>query len=93
MFAMGLAQGYWTVFLTMSAEQFGTNIRATVSTSVPNFVRAMTVPVTLALQALAPSLGVLNSTLAIGCVVFACAVLGLLTLRETYGKDLDYRET
>jgi len=93
MFAMGLAQGYWTVFLTMSAEQFGTNIRATVSTSVPNFVRAMTVPVTLTLQALAPSLGVLNSTLAIGAVVFTCALAGLLTLRETYGKNLDYSET
>lgn len=92
MFAMGLAQGYWTVFLTMSAEQFGTNVRATVSTSVPNFVRAMTVPVTLLLQTLAPLLGVLRSTMAIGTVVLGLAVLALLSLQETFGRDLAYVE-
>jgi MFS family permease len=92
MFAMGLAQGYWTAFITMSAEQFGTNIRATVSTSVPNFVRAMTVPVTFGLQALAPVLGWVPATLAIGAVVFGLGFLALYALQETYGRDLDYQE-
>ncbi|MFA5939213.1 MAG: MFS transporter [Sinimarinibacterium sp.] len=93
MFAMGLAQGYWTVFLGIGAEQFGTNVRATVSTSVPNLVRAATVPVTLVLAALSPSLGLIPTTLAIGAVVFVLAAVALLSLRETYGIELDYAET
>jgi MFS transporter, putative metabolite:H+ symporter len=93
MFIMGLFQGYWTVYLTMGAEQFGTNIRATVSTSVPNFVRAMTVPVTSALLGLEAALGVVHSVLLIGAVVFALAALGLWSLRETFGKDLDFSES
>ena len=93
MFVIGLAQGYWTAFITLAAEQFGTNIRATVSTSVPNFVRAMTVPVTLTLQALAPVLGWIPTTLAIGGVLFALAFVALYSLKETYGRDLNYVES
>ncbi len=92
MFLMGLAQGYWTAFITMSAEQFGTNLRATVSTSVPNFVRAMTVPITLSVKALSVSLGWIGATLAVGGVVFGLAFLALWKLTETYGRDLNYRE-
>lgn len=92
MFAVGLAQGYWTAFLILAAEQFGTNLRATVSTSVPNIVRAMTVPVTLSLQALLPALGVVNAALLIGAVVFGLALAALWRLPETYGRDLNYRE-
>ena len=92
MFIVGLAQGYWTAFLTLAAEQFGTNLRATVSTSVPNLVRAMTVPVTLSLQALLPLAGAVNAALLIGAVVFALAALALWRLPETYGRDLNYRE-
>lgn len=92
MFVVGLFQGYWTAFITLSAEQFGTNIRATVAISVPNFVRAMTIPVTLSLQALMPTLGFLPASFAIGVVVFALAAVSLWKLRETYGMDLNYRE-
>lgn len=93
MFAMGIAQGYWTAFITMAAEQFGSNLRATVSTSVPNFVRAMTVPVTLSVQALTFSLGWIGATLAVGAVVIIAAWIALWQLPETYGRDLNYRET
>ncbi|MGH8455300.1 MAG: MFS transporter [Nevskiales bacterium] len=92
MFVMGLAQGYWTVFMTLSAEQFGLNIRATVTTSVPNFVRAMVVPITLLLKALLPALGLVKGVLLIGIVVYSVALLSLYSLKETYGKDLDYLE-
>lgn len=92
MFAMGLAQGYWTAFITMSAEQFGTNIRATVSTSVPNFVRAMTVPITLTVSALSAALGWVGATLAVGAIVFGLAFIALWWLAETYGRDLNYQE-
>lgn len=92
MFAIGLAQGYWTAFIIMAAEQFGTNIRATVSTSIPNIVRATTVPVTLSVLALWPLLGLVPATLLVGAVVFGLAYLALFSLRETYGKDLNYTE-
>ena len=92
MFVMGLAQGYWTVFMTLSAEQFGLNIRATVTTSVPNFVRAMVVPITLLLKALLPALGLVKAVLLIGVVVYALALVALFSLKETYGRDLDYLE-
>ncbi len=92
MFAIGLAQGYWTAFITMAAEQFGTNIRATVSTSVPNFVRAMTVPVTLSVKMLWPALGLIKATLLVGAVVYLLALVALWRLKETYGKDLNYLE-
>ena len=92
MFVIGIGQGYWTAFITMSAEQFGTNIRATVTTAVPNLVRAATVPVTLSLLALWPLIGLVPATLLIGSVVFGLAVLALWRLPETYGRDLNYRE-
>lgn len=91
-FVIGLGQGYWTVFITMAAEQFGTNIRATVTTSVPNFVRAMVVPMTLVLSGLRHELGLINSTMIIGGVVFLLAFLSLHSMKETYGTDLHFAE-
>lgn len=88
MFGIGLLQGYWTVFITLSAEQFGTRIRATVATAVPNIVRAMTVPVTLALKLLWPLLGLVQATLLIGVLVYVSALWALFTLRESYGREL-----
>ena len=49
---MGIGIGYWAAFVTIAAEQFGTNIRATVATTVPNFARGALVPITLLFQAL-----------------------------------------
>jgi len=92
LFAIGLGQGYWTVFITTAAEQFGTNIRATVTTSVPNFVRAMIVPITLGLKAIWDATGLVGGTLLIGGAVFALAFAALYRLQETYGRNLDYRE-
>jgi MFS transporter, putative metabolite:H+ symporter len=92
MFAIGLGQGYWTVFITTAAEQFGTNIRATVTTSVPNFVRAMIVPITLGLTAIWGVTGLIGGTLLIGALVFGTALAALWSLPETWGKDLDYSD-
>lgn len=92
MFAIGLGQGYWTVFITTAAEQFGTNIRATVATSVPNFVRAMIVPITLGLKAIWDATGLIGGTVLIGALVFGVALAALWSLPETYGKNLDYTE-
>lgn len=90
---LGFAVGYWAVFVTIGAEQFGTNIRATVATTVPNFVRGSVVPVTLTFTALSADLGIVNAALAVGLGCLALAFLALYFLRETFGKDLDYFET
>ena len=89
---IGLAAGYWAVLITMAAEQFGTNIRATVATSVPNFVRASVIPMTLLFTTLRPSLGASASAMMMGAGVYALALLALWKLQETYGKELDYME-
>jgi MFS family permease len=89
---LGFSIGYIAMFLTTTAEQFGTNLRATVTTSVANNVRA-TVLLTLPLfQFLKPGQGVLNAGAIVGAVCFALALLSLWKMEETYGKELDYEE-
>jgi MFS family permease len=90
--ALGLASGYWAVFVTIAAEQFGTNIRATVTTTVPNFVRGAVVPLSLTFEALKDSWGLIPTAMALGAICLAIAVASILTLEETYSKDLNYLE-
>jgi putative MFS transporter len=89
---LGFGIGYWAIFVTVAAEQFGTNLRATVATSVPNFVRGMTVPITLLFQVLRKPLGIQGSALCVGASCMAVALLSLWRLQETFHKDLDYFE-
>lgn len=91
-FCAGFSIGYWAVFVTIAAEQFGTNIRATVATSVPNFVRASVVPITLGFDFLKNSLGIIPGAAIVGVICLAIALLALMGLEETHGKDLDYHE-
>lgn len=88
----GFFLGYWALMLTTATEQFGTNLRATVTSTVPNFVRGSTILLTLAFSHLKGSLGVLAAAQLVGAVVFALAALALLTLRETFHSDLDFSE-
>lgn len=89
---LGLTAGYWAVFVTTAAEQFGTNLRATVATTTPNFVRGSVVLLAIAFQALQEPLGVVGAAIAAGVFALGIAVAGLLGLRETFGVDLDYVE-
>ncbi|MEJ8758424.1 MFS transporter [Pontibacter sp. H259] len=89
---LGFASGYWAVFVTIAAEQFGTNIRATVTTTVPNFVRGAVVPLTLGFSVLKDGIGLVPGALVLALLSMAIAVIAILTLEETYGKDLDYME-
>jgi MFS family permease len=89
---LGFGVGYWTVFATIAAEQFGTNIRATVATTVPNFVRGATVPLTLAFNQLKPAFGLVASAALISFACVAIALWALRGLEETYDKELDYLE-
>ncbi len=91
--ALGVAIGYWAVFVTSASEQFGTNLRGTVATTAPNFVRGATVPVTLGYQALiAPLGGKVAAAATMGVISLAIAAVALTALPETFGKDLDYVE-
>jgi MFS family permease len=89
---VGALSGYWAVLVTTAAEQFGTNLRGTVASTVPNFIRGALVPLTSLFQLLKPISGVPGSAITVGVVAFAVAFVALLGLEETYGKDLDYLE-
>ncbi len=90
--ALGFGTGYWAVFVTNASEQFGTNLRATVATTVPNFVRGSVVLNTFSYKALSVTFGALPAVLLVGAGSLTLAFLGLATLREPYGKDLDFVE-
>ncbi|MBI1849109.1 MAG: MFS transporter [Planctomycetes bacterium] len=90
--ALGFGAGYWAVFVTVASEQFGTNIRATATTTAPNFVRGSVNLLTTAYLWGKPSLGVVGSGIAVGVVTLAIAFIALAGLEETYGKDLDFVE-
>ncbi|MCA6364045.1 MAG: MFS transporter [Bacteroidetes bacterium] len=95
---IGFATGFWAVFMSAASELFGTNIRSTVTTTAPNFVRGGTVLLTFLFQffgtGLTFSLGLNNVTSAIitGVITFTVAFIALWKLEETYGKDLNYTE-
>ena len=89
-FLIGWSSGYWAVFVTVSAEQFGTNLRATVAVTAPNFVRGLTVVLTMAFKILKAPLGDVPSAALIGAITILIAFVSLFQLEETFGKDLDY---
>ena len=89
---LGFSTGFWAIFVTMAAEQFGTNIRATVATTVPNMVRGSLNLVTLLFVWLQGSHSYVKSAWLTGIVVMAIAVIALIFTEETFGKDLDYTE-
>ncbi len=91
-FLIGLTNGYWAIFVTVAAEHFGTNIRATVATTVPNFSRASVIPLTMLFTWLKPQVGSLHGGLIVGYIVFAIALIGWFGLKETFHDDLDYLE-
>lgn len=92
-FVVGFCTAYWAMIVTVAAEQFGTNLRATVATSVPNFVRGFTVPITLLFGYIRPDVGIVGAAEIVGLVVAAFALYALFGLKETFGVDLDYVET
>lgn len=89
---MGLGAGYWAVFITNAAEQFGTNLRSTVATSVPNFIRGTVVPLTFAIQFLNPFLGIVYSSLVVMLICSLVSVWAVTRLKETFATDLDFLE-
>lgn len=91
-FVLGVAMGYWGVFITVASEQFGTNIRSTVTTTIPNFVRGATVPMVIWWNYMSTGMGIVQSAIVVALVVLPMAVAAVFFLNETYGKNLDYLE-
>ncbi|HEX9513800.1 MAG TPA: MFS transporter [Puia sp.] len=90
---LGLGTGFWAMFVTMAAEQFGTNIRATVATTVPNMARGSLSLVLLLFNGLQPSQGYFQSGWITGIIVFVIAFIALAMTEETFGKELNYIES
>lgn len=84
--------GLWAIFVAAASEQFGTNIRATVTTTAPNFVRGATILITFLLGALTPLVGLWSSGVIVGIIFIGIALWSVFFTEETYGKDLDYLE-
>jgi MFS transporter, putative metabolite:H+ symporter len=91
-FFMGCCVGYWATFVTIAAEQFGTNIRSTVATTVPNFVRGSLIPINLAFTSLVAHFGMITSGYVMMIILTVIALFSLSQLKETFDKDLDYVE-
>lgn len=90
---LGLGTGYWAMFVTVAAEQFGTNIRATATTTVPNMVRGLVPVMLLGFDALKPAHGVIAAALVVGAVAFGLGIFATLTVAETHDRDLSFTET
>lgn len=90
---LGFFVGYWVIFITTSAEQFGTNLRATVATSVPNFVRASAIPMVSSFVFFKTSgYTITTSAIVVGVVTLLISFIGLIKLKESFYTDLDYLE-
>jgi MFS family permease len=94
-FIMGISVGYWVLFVTIAAEQFGTNIRATVTTTVPNFVRG-SLPLMLLIYGYFRDQifdgDILKSGMVVGALLSIISLMALWKLKETFHSDLNYSE-
>ncbi|MBM3399606.1 MAG: MFS transporter [Bacteroidetes bacterium] len=105
-YLLGLATGYWALFVTNASEQFGTNIRSTVTATVPNFVRGGVVPITLGFMTLAKGFSIVfwnvklefegmayaYAAIIVGAVCILLAIWGTYTVKESFHKELNYVE-
>lgn len=96
-FLLGVGIGYWALFVTIAAEQFGTNLRSTVATTVPNFIRGTVVPLSIAFRFLREFLGgddssVIYGALIIGIFTIVVALIALRAIQETFGRDMNFLE-
>ncbi|HVZ95378.1 MAG TPA: MFS transporter, partial [Chitinophagaceae bacterium] len=89
---LGFGVGFWSIFVTMAAEQFGTNIRATVATTVPNMIRGSLVLITALFNGLQAHSGYVTSGWITGIVTLVIGLAAVMLSEETYHKDLNYVE-
>ena len=90
--ALGFGTGFWAIFVTMAAEQFGTNLRATAATTVPNMVRGALPLMLILFNALQQFTNYVNAGLITGVVIMFISFVSVFFTEETFGKDLNYIE-
>lgn len=90
--AMGFGTGFWSLFVTMAAEHFGTNLRATAATTVPNMVRGSLPILILVFNGLKPGFGYINAAAITGVIVMLISTVAVFMTEETFGKDLNFLE-
>ncbi|SFC70702.1 Major Facilitator Superfamily protein [Parapedobacter composti] len=91
-FFMGISIGYWATFVTIASEQFGTNLRATVTTTAPNFVRGALIPSTLLFEFFVKHTGIITAAYIMVFLLTGIAALALSQLKESFNRDLDFVE-
>ena len=91
-FFMGLGVGYWATFVTIASEQFGTNLRATATTTAPNFVRGALIPSTFLFEFFVRGTNIITAGYIMIFLLSAIAIYALSQLKESFNKDLDYLE-
>lgn len=89
---LGFWTGYWAMFVTVGAEQFGTNLRATAATTIPNMVRGSVVLMTLLFTFFKPSAGTIMAGALVAVICYAIGFYSTLTIKETHNRDLDFLE-
>jgi MFS family permease len=92
---LGFSTGFWAIFVTMGAEQFGTNLRATAATTIPNMVRGALVLINLMFKDLFQDTwgwGLINAAIVAGIIVMAITLISAYFTQETFHKDLSYIE-
>ncbi|HEY0610093.1 MAG TPA: MFS transporter [Chitinophaga sp.] len=91
-FGLGFSVGFWTIFVTIAAESFGTNLRATVATTVPNFARGMLPLISALFTALQAWFSYVHSGAIVAVICIGVALITAYSVEETFGKELNYLE-
>jgi MFS family permease len=94
--ALGFSTGFWAIFITMGAEQFGTNLRATAATTIPNMVRGALPLINLMFVNLFQKdlgWGLINAAIVTGIIIMVITLIAFYFTEETYHKDLNYVES
>ncbi len=92
---LGFSSGFWAIFVTMGAEQFGTNLRATAATTIPNMVRgALPIMNLMFIEVFQENMKwtIIQSGIATGVIVMAIAIVAAIFTEDTFKKDLNYVE-
>lgn len=89
---LGFTFGTWIVGATMIAEMFGTNLRATAATTIPNFGRGCVIPMNAVVIMLKPAMGIVAAISVVGTTVFLLGLVALIFVKDTYGREMDYMD-
>ena len=89
---MGFGTGFWAVFVTIGAENFGTNLRATAATTIPNMVRGSLNIISAIFLFFSNQLSYVNGGIVTGVIVMLVTYWAIAGIQETFGRDLDFLE-